>query len=154
LAVQLFESEILLGRPRREVFPFFADAHNLEDITPPFLRFRIVTSPPVRMEEGALIDYRLRLRGVPLRWRTRISRWDPPRSFVDEQVEGPFRVWIHEHTFEEVDGGTRVRDRVRYAVPGGWIVDRLFVRREVERIFSFRRERLRREFGEIQVHDI
>lgn len=121
------------------MFPFFADARNLERITPPWLRFRILTPGPIEMRVGALIDYRLRIRGVPVRWRTRIAAWEPPHRFVDEQVRGPYRRWVHEHTFEPTDGGTLCRDRVEYAVPGGALIARLLVRPDVERIFAYRR---------------
>lgn len=98
------------------------------------------------MHAGALIEYRLRWHGIPLRWTSRITEWEPPRRFVDEQVRGPYRMWRHEHLFEEVDGGTRVRDRVLYAVFAPDVVERLFVRRDVERIFAYRQERLRELF--------
>ncbi|MBP1620165.1 MAG: Polyketide cyclase / dehydrase and lipid transport [Acidobacteria bacterium] len=136
------EREQWFPRPLEEVFAFFADAGNLEAITPPWLGFEVLTPRPIAMRPGTLIDYRLRLRGVPLRWRTEISVWQPPHRFVDEQRRGPYREWVHEHTFTAVDGGTLVRDRVRYRVPGGWLVHELFVRRDVERIFDYRRERL------------
>jgi len=135
-----FESELWLPRPRAEVFPFFADAGNLERITPPWLSFSIATPSPIRMERGARIDYRLRVRGVPLRWRSQIAEWEPPRRFVDVQLRGPYRLWHHTHEFEEHDGGTLCRDRVRYAVWGGSLVDRLLVRRDVEAIFAWRRQ--------------
>jgi len=145
--VPVFRTEILLPRPRDEVFPFFADAMNLEEITPPWLRFSILTEPPIEMKVGARIDYRLKLHGIPIRWRTSITAWDPPRSFVDTQIKGPYRRWVHTHTFEEVEGGTLVIDEVDYAVPGWWIVDRLFVRRDVARIFAYRHEVLAERFG-------
>jgi ligand-binding SRPBCC domain-containing protein len=143
----VFETEVLLPRSRREVFAFFADATNLEEITPPWLRFRVLTPPPIEMAPGTLIDYRLRVRWVPLRWRTEITVWEPPQRFVDTQVRGPYRKWVHLHTFDEVPGGTLCRDRVEYEVSGGEIVRRLFVRRDVERIFTYRRERLRARFA-------
>lgn len=143
----LFETELWLPRPRAEVFSFFADAANLERITPPWLSFHILTPGPIEMREGTLIDYRLSVRGIPLRWRTRIELWQPPEGFVDVQLRGPYRLWHHTHEFEERDGGTLCRDRVRYAVPGGWLVDRLLVRRDVERIFRHRTAELRRRFG-------
>ena len=141
-------SEQFIDRPLEEVFPFFADAANLEAITPPWLRFEIATDGPIEMAAGVHIDYRLKLRGIPLRWRSLISAWEPPHRFVDEQVRGPYRLWHHEHTFEERDGGTVVRDVIRYDVPGGELIDRLMVRRDVERIFAYRREALARHFGD------
>jgi ligand-binding SRPBCC domain-containing protein len=136
------ESELFLAVPRDELFPFFGEARNLERLTPAWVRFRIVTPGEIVMRVGTIIDYRLRIHGVPVRWRSRIAAWEPPRRFVDEQLHGPYRRWVHEHTFEEVDGGTACRDRVEYAVPGGTLIDRLIVRREVGRIFEHRRARL------------
>ena len=140
-------SEVLLPRPPDEVFPFFADAGNLERLTPPWLRFEVLTPGPVEMRPGAAIDYRLRLRGAPIRWRSEITAWEPPFRFVDEQRRGPYRLWVHEHRFEERAGRTLASDRVRYAAPGGWLVDRLLVRPDLERIFEYRRAALRRIFG-------
>lgn len=131
-----------------ELFPFFADAGNLQVITPPWLDFRIVTPRPIAMQVGALIDYRLKVHGIPLRWRSEITAWEPPVRFVDEQVRGPYRRWIHEHRFESRDGGTTVVDHVRYAVLGGALVNRLFVRRDVERIFACRKKALAERFGQ------
>jgi ligand-binding SRPBCC domain-containing protein len=142
-----FESQLWLPRPVAEVFPFFADARNLQAITPDWLNFEVLTPGPIEIKAGALIDYKLRVRGLPLRWRTHIKAWEPPHRFVDEQLRGPYRQWIHEHTFVEKDGGTLARDVVRYAVLGGALVDRIFVRRDVERIFEFRRMKLLERFG-------
>lgn len=146
MRVHEFKSELWLPLPPEELFPFFADAANLDAITPPWLNFRVVTPPPIEMREGALIDYKLRVRGLPLRWRTRIIVWQPPHRFVDEQIRGPYRQWIHEHTFEAHDGGTLARDVVRYAVPFDFLAHRCFVRPDVEKIFAFRQEALRRRF--------
>ena len=141
-----YKSELLIAGPLDQVFPFFGDAANLEVITPPWLNFKIITPRPVEMRVGAIIDYRLRVHGLPMRWRTLITCWEPPLRFVDEQLRGPYRVWVHEHTFESKGNKTLARDHVRYAPPGGWITDRLFVRRDVERIFAYRTEALRRRF--------
>lgn len=149
--VHEFQTELWLSRPRVEVFPFFADVHNLEAITPPWLRFQILTPGPITMRPGALIDYRLRVHGLPLHWQTEIAVWEPPVRFVDRQRRGPYRIWEHEHTFEERNGGTLCRDRVRYAVPGGALVHRLFVRRDVEAIFAFRQRRLSELLGKTKV---
>jgi hypothetical protein len=140
------ETRLFLPRPLEIVFPFFADAGNLETITPPWLRFEILTPGPIAMNAGALIAYRLRLHGIPMRWQSEITAWEPPHRFVDEQRRGPYRAWIHEHTFAERDGGTLIGDHVRYAVPGGWLADRLFVRRDVANIFAYRQEKLRELF--------
>ena len=127
-----------------EVFPFFADARNLEALTPPLLRFEVVTPDPIEMQVGTLIQYRLRLRGLPVRWLTSIQAWEPPHRFVDVQVRGPYALWHHTHTFEDLgDGTTLMRDLVRYALPFGPLgvaAHSLFVRRDVEAIFDFRRE--------------
>lgn len=139
--------EIWLPQPRDRVFEFFADPRNLEQLTPAWLRFEVLNPESIRMGAGASIDYRLRLRGIPLRWRSRIARWDPPHRFVDVQVRGPYREWVHEHRFEAQSGGTRVLDRVDYAVLGGRLVNRLLVRRDLERIFDFRTAALGRIFG-------
>src|SRR3954468_23005074 len=103
-------ARILLPRPVTEVFMFFAEPGNLETLTPPWLRFHILTPQPILMRAGARIDYRLRVHGLPVRWQSEITAWEPPVRFVDEQRRGPYRVWVHEHTFEEGDGGTEVRD--------------------------------------------
>ncbi|MFN7138432.1 MAG: SRPBCC family protein [Limisphaerales bacterium] len=142
-----FRTELWLPRQREEVFNFFSDARNLQAITPEWLHFQIATPEPVKIHDGAVIDYKLRVRGFPMRWRTLISAWEPPVRFVDEQAKGPYRLWIHEHTFEEQDGGTLIKDYVRYAVFMGWLVVPLFVRRDVEKIFAFRKVRLLERFG-------
>ncbi len=136
-----------LPRPRAEVFAFFADAGNLEALTPPLLRFEILSPLPLAMRAGALIDYRLRLHGVPITWRTEITAWEPPLRFIDQQLRGPYRLWHHEHTFEEVDGGTLATDRIHYAflpLPG---VHRWFVEPDLRRIFGYRLERMHELFG-------
>ncbi len=135
-----FQTQQWLARPLAEVFDFFADARNLQVLTPEWLNFCILTPGPIQMQQGTIIEYRLRLRGFPLRWRSEITVWEPPWRFVDEQRRGPYRLWIHEHRFAARDGGTVVTDLVRYAPPGGRLVDRLFVRPDLERIFRYRRE--------------
>jgi ligand-binding SRPBCC domain-containing protein len=140
LTETLRREQVLPGDPQ-DVFAFFSDAGNLEAITPPWLRFRIVTPRPIELRPGALIEYRLRLHGIPLRWLTRIQEWEPGRRFVDMQVRGPYALWRHTHTFEPHPEGTLMRDTVEYALPLGPL-GRLallaFVRRDVERIFDFR----------------
>ena len=148
MRVHEFQTELWLPLPPDELFPFFADAANLDALTPPWLQFHIVTPPPIVLREGALIDYRLRVRGVPLRWRTRINVWQPPHRFEDEQIRGPYRKWIHEHKFEARDGGTLARDAVRYAVPFDFMAHRWLVRPDVEKIFQYRAEVLQQRFGD------
>jgi ligand-binding SRPBCC domain-containing protein len=135
-----------LPRPPAAVFPFFADAGNLEAITPPWLSLS-VTTPPIDMRAGALIEYRLRLHGLPIRWLTVIADWEPGVRFVDTQIRGPYALWHHTHEFEPDGDGTLMRDTVRYALPYGplgGLAHALFVRRDVERIFDYRAEALRR----------
>ena len=131
----------LPGTPE-QVFPFFADAGNLEAITPPWLSFRIVTPRPIDMRVGALIEYRLALHGLPVAWLTRIEEWEPGVRFVDMQLTGPYKLWHHTHEFRPSgDGGTLMTDTVRYALPLGplgGLAHRALVRRDVERIFDFR----------------
>ena len=145
------EREQLLPVGPSEAFEFFADAVNLEAITPPWLRFRVETPTPIVMERGTLIAYRLRLRGLPLRWLTRIVAWEPGRRFEDLQLRGPYRHWHHTHSFAPHAGGTIMRDRIDYALPLGPLggaAHALIVRRDLERIFDFRAAYLRRSFSE------
>ncbi len=133
-----------------EVFAFFSEARNLEVLTPPWLRFEVLTPEPVEMHEGTVIDYRLRLHGAPMRWRSLIERWEPGRAFVDRQVRGPYRLWHHTHEFEVDERGTVVRDIVRYALPLGALGEfahRCMVRRDLTRIFEFRRQAVVRVLG-------
>jgi ligand-binding SRPBCC domain-containing protein len=148
MRIHTLTRELWLPLSPEEIFPFFADATNLEAITPPSLRFKVITPLPIAMQEGTLIDYKLRIHGFPVRWRTHIAAWQPPFRFVDEQLHGPYRQWIHEHTFEAQNGGTLCRDVVRYAVPFDFIAHPLFVRREVEAIFDFREEALKSHFAQ------
>ena len=130
MKVREFFSEQWFPQPQDELFAFFCNASNLDAITPPWLKFRTVTQAPVAMRQGAIIDYKLRIHG--------------------EQILGPYRLWIHEHTFEQRDGGTLMRDHVRYAVRFDFIVHRLLVRPDIERIFAFRTKALRQRFGRKQ----
>jgi|SaaInlStandDraft_1057018.scaffolds.fasta_scaffold36853_2 ligand-binding SRPBCC domain-containing protein len=140
-------AETVLPAPIDEVFAFFSKAENLEAITPPWLHFQIVTPTPISMKAGALIDYRLRLRGLPIRWRTEISDWEPPFRFVDRQLRGPHKSWEHTHEFEETATGTTMRDKVEYSVFGGAVVERLFVRSDLKKIFTYRNEQINIRLG-------
>jgi ligand-binding SRPBCC domain-containing protein len=137
--------EQLVPRAIAEVFEFFSDAGNLEAITPGFLRFQILSPLPITMREGAVIDYRLSLLGVPFRWKTRIESWEPGRRFVDVQLKGPYRLWRHAHEFVPVDGGTLVRDEVIYQLPAGVVgivAHAVLVRRQLAAIFDHRQRRI------------
>jgi ligand-binding SRPBCC domain-containing protein len=143
--MHVLRSSLRLPRSREEVFAFFGDAFNLERITPPQLRFRILTTAPIRMEAGTQICYRLSLFGVPFSWITVISEWDPPTRFVDQQTRGPYRTWVHTHEFMAEGDTTLIRDRVEYALPlspFGEIAYPL-VRYELGRIFRFRNHAIR-----------
>ena len=148
--LHVLERSQIVASPLERTFAFFAETGNLERITPPWLRFRILTPRPIAMREGLLIEYRLSLHGLPLRWRTSIVRWEPGSAFVDVQLRGPYAFWEHTHTFEPVPGGTQIRDRVRYRLPLGplgELAHRLLVARELERIFDYRRDSVARELG-------
>ncbi|MFG0259801.1 MAG: CDP-paratose 2-epimerase [Phycisphaerales bacterium JB041] len=140
-------AETRLPQPIDRVFPFFADARNLNRLTPARVRFEILTPGEIPMATGTLIDYRIRIRGVPVRWRTRIRDWDPPHGFIDEQLRGPYLWWVHRHTFEPDGETTIARDRVDYGVLGGAFVHGLFVRRDLEHIFAYRAEQMAEIFG-------
>ena len=137
-----FQVEQWLPRPVEEVFAFFSEARNLETLTPPWLRFEVLTPAPIAMQAGTLIDYRIRVHGLPIRWRTEIVEWNPPHRFVDVQLRGPYTLWHHTHTFEAHAVGTQCRDQVCYRPRGGALMNWLFVRRDVQQIFAFRRQQL------------
>ena len=142
MKIHTLKSEVWVPRSREEVFEFFSSAENLEALTPHWLHFSILSPGSVAMKTGARIQYQLRLHGIPLRWESKITAWEPPRRFVDEQTSGPYRSWIHEHQFLEEEGGTKVRDIVQYSVAGGRLVHRLFVASDLNKIFEFRRRRV------------
>ena len=148
--MKIFEltNELWLPQAPEEVFPFFADAANLERLTPPSLRFQILTPMPIEMSVGALIDYRIRLQGIPMRWQSEITLWEPPHRFIDEQRRGPYRLWVHEHAFTARDGGTLAKDIVHYAVVGGAIVQRLFIASQLRGIFEYRNAALMECFAQ------
>lgn len=142
------ESEILLPKPIDEVFLFFSDARNLERLTPPLLQFKILDPDKISMKVGTFINYELKLHGIPFSWTSEITAWNPPLGFSDEQRRGPYRYWIHQHLFEARGNSTLVKDLVRYSVFGGFLVEKLFVRRDLEKIFSFRTEMMKAIFKE------
>lgn len=140
-----------LAAPLHEVFDFFSRARNLERLTPPWLNFNVLTPEPIDMHAGTLIDYKIIIRGIPVRWRTEITRFDPPTIFTDRQLRGPYSLWDHTHTFEALSPSvTRACDFVLYR-PKGWIlaplINDLFVRKDVEKIFAYRREQMSELFG-------
>lgn len=141
------DRSIWLPRPIHQVFPFFADARNLEQITPPFLKFNVTIPSPITMAVSTRIRYKLSLRGLPISWESEITAWEPPHRFVDEQLRGPYRVWKHEHRFSESNGGTQVSDHVDYAVWGGSLVNALLVAPDVRTIFDYRTHVLENMFG-------
>jgi ligand-binding SRPBCC domain-containing protein len=146
MVIHTLRREQELDVPADAAFAFFADARNLEAITPPLLGFELVTPPPIAMGVGTFLQYRLRVRGLPVRWDTLIQAWEPPRRFIDVQVRGPYRLWHHTHEVEPVDGGrSLMRDTVRYAIgfgPRGELAHRLVVRRDLQAIFDYRAARV------------
>jgi len=148
--VRLFETGQVVAAGIEEAFAFFSNAANLDAITPPSLDFTILTPLPIDMREGTLIEYRLRLLGMPIHWLTRIDEWTPGRSFTDTQLRGPYALWVHHHSFAPHSGGTLIRDRVDYALPLPHLtapVHALFVRPTIERIFAYRRGIIERVLG-------
>jgi ligand-binding SRPBCC domain-containing protein len=141
------QTKIWLPQDRTEIFAFFADARNLERLTPLWLRFVIVTPDPIEMKKGTRLDYRLKIRGIPVRWQSEIASWDPPTRFVDRQTRGPYTLWVHEHLFTDHQGGTVVADNVTYASPGGPIVQKFLVAPDLQRIFRYRHRLLREIFN-------
>jgi ligand-binding SRPBCC domain-containing protein len=126
-----------------DAFAFYGTADNLERITPRWLCFRVRDPRPERLSAGVRLEYSLVLHRVPVRWTTEIRTWDPPHGFVDFQLRGPYRLWEHTHTFEPVAGGTLIGDRVDYAIPYGPLGELAhvaFVRRDLRRIFDYRRD--------------
>jgi len=150
-SIHILERRQRVEIPIADAFAFYGDARNLELITPPLLGFEVTTPAPIEMGVGTLIDYRLRLHWVPMRWRTRIEAWEPPRRFVDAQIRGPYSLWEHTHTFvEDGPGATIIEDRVRYSIPFGplgELANRLLVQRDLGQIFDYRRDAVAREMS-------
>jgi len=143
MSEHILNRELIIDLPRTSVFDFFADAGNLERITPPELGFNITSPQPIDLCEGALIDYKLNIRGLPVKWRTEISLWDPPHKFVDRQLNGPYKQWIHRHTFTELgENKTLIEDEVRYRLPVELLGDlvHFLIRKELDYIFDFRQK--------------
>jgi ligand-binding SRPBCC domain-containing protein len=142
--------ELWVPHPLPEVFDFFSRAENLELLTPPWLRFRMLTLPPIHMQQGGTIEYALRIHGIPVRWLTEIEHWNPPYEFIDVQLKGPYRTWRHTHRFTAVEGGTSIVDMVRYELPLGMLgrmAHRLQVARDLSRVFDYRAGRVRDRFA-------
>lgn len=151
VAEHVLERSQRVAAPAEQAFALYADAHNLEPMTPPWLHFQVTTPGEITMAAGALLDYRLRLHGFPISWTTRIESWDPPHGFVDTQLKGPYSLWHHTHEFEpDGENATVIHDRVRYAIPFGplgELANLLFVRRDLRRIFDYRAEAVERLIG-------
>ena len=141
------QTQLWLPRCREEIFGFFSDPINLDQLTPPWLHLELITPKFVEMRAGTLLDYRLRLHGIPIRWQSEISAWEPPNRFIDRQTKGPYRQWVHEHTFFAHNGGTLVGDNVTYAVPGGRIIQKLLVAPDLNKVFRYRRKMLEQLFN-------
>ncbi len=146
MKTHLLKKEILVSSSLDKVFEFFSDPFNLEKLTPDFLNFKILTPKPIEMKKGLFIDYQIRLYRFPMRWKTEITAWNPPYRFVDEQKKGPYRLWVHEHTFEEVNGMVAIRDKVEYAVWGGKLTQKFFVEKNLKKIFDYRHEVIQKIF--------
>jgi len=148
--VYTIQREQWVPQPLEKVFSFFSDASNLEVLTPSWLKFKVLTPTPIDIARGTHIQYRLRWHGIPLRWTTEITRWNPPHDFEDIQLSGPYKLWRHSHRFRARDGGTQITDTVEYALPLGFlgrIAHALQVRRNVEAIFNYRYDRIHEMFG-------
>ena len=143
-----------INKPLEVVFEFFSKPENLEMITPESLSFNILTPIPIRMEKGSLIDYTIRLFGIPIHWRTIISDYEPPFRFVDQQIKGPYTFWHHTHTFQSVDGGVEIIDKVKYSLPMGWLgtlAHSIWVRKDLEKIFEHRKTVIQNYFEIINI---
>lgn len=139
----IFISELWINKPKEELFEFFSNASNLNLVTPKWLSFEILTPTPIFIKRGTIIDYRLKLHKFPIKWKTKITNWEPPFRFVDSQIKGPYKTWIHEHKFVDQKNGTLMIDTVEYKAPGRIfepLINFLFVRRDVKRIFQYREQ--------------
>ncbi len=139
-----------INKPIEDVFEFFSNPDNLSVITPPKLGFKILTPTPIKMSAGRLIDYKIYLMGFPIHWRALITDFDPPHTFIDQQIKGPYTIWHHTHTFQKVDGGVEIKDRVVYSIPFsilGRILNFLWIRKDLENIFNYRKKVIDELFG-------
>ena len=143
------EASQFLPQPRDRIFDFFSDAFQLETLTPSWLKFTVLTKPPIQISAGTMIDDRLKLHGIPIRWQSLIAEWEPPARFIDRQMRGPYRHWNHQHIFQPVPGGTLCLDVVDYDVIGGRLIHSLFVRPDLLKIFAFRQQKLNERFATI-----
>lgn len=137
----IFKQVTYINRPLSEVFNFFSKAENLNKLTPPDLQFKILTPLPIKMEKGTLIDYKIKLNGIAFSWKTKITAWENNRKFEDTQIKGPYKIWIHEHLFEEENGQVKMTDTVQYLSPGWFlepIINKFYISKKVEFIFSHR----------------
>ena len=141
------KTSMKLKKSREELFDFFSSINNLDLITPPVLKFRILGNKNIQIRDGSIFKYRLSLHGVPFTWKSKINNWDPPIKFVDEQIRGPFLIWSHLHKFSRENEFTIIEDIVDYKVPGGFLIHELFVRKDLINIFSFRFEKLKNLFS-------
>jgi ligand-binding SRPBCC domain-containing protein len=141
------ERQTVIDQPIDIVFSFFSDASNLEVLTPLWLNFNILTVLPIKMKAGAQINYKLKLHGIPVKWQSDITKWDPPNKFVDEQTQGPYTKWVHTHEFTETPQGILIKDRVEYQVPGGFISNFLYVRNQLNQIFDYRQNKMQEHFA-------
>lgn len=146
MKVYTFKKEQKISKNILDVFNFFSRPENLATITPPKMRFKILTPSPIEMKEGALIDYTVRILGCPIRWRTLITKYDPPNIFVDQQLKGPYSLWHHTHTFTKIsDNETLIKDIVTYSIPFGFIgraVHSIYIKKDLDRIFSYRKNKI------------
>jgi len=145
----IFESKLVIDKPIYEVFEFFCKAENLQKLTPPTLNFKILTELPIEMKKGSRIDNRIKLYGVPVKWKTEITKWDPPFEFEDTQLKGPYKLWKHRHIFKDLGDKTEMTDIVEYnpkGFPFNTILDKLIVKKEIEKIFNYRTEKINQYF--------
>ena len=149
----ILETQQSISKPKEEVFEFFSNAENLEFLTPDFLNFNILTKLPIKMNAGTEIEYKLKLYGIPIKWKSLITSWHPFESFVDEQIKGPYAKWVHTHIFESIGTTCLIKDRVNYKVLGDSLTNKLFVSSNLKTIFQYRTKRLMEHFGERSIEE-